>query len=279
MASFEVTLQSIAPSKLLNYVQKQKLIDFVSPQQYAELEHRLRQSLNKSKITLKDVKQHLASRPDFIQSLRKDNTGAEAFQKYTEAVNRLRGLDKGKAQAVRKVMNAPRAMFMPACPVICLQLRELFPHLRFQRSIESLYHHRLGITIRGVSKDTIGIDVASHLLVVELRPFVNPHSFGLATRLFDDLFECIQHSCRVFRFHRYGPCIPRPDVDHVQHPLVSFIIITPRSHIDKIHAPNIVFPITSYSQLRELLFHWLMQLDAQLFQIFFFTRIHISTKK
>jgi hypothetical protein len=102
MASFEVTLQSIAPSKLLNYVQKQKLIDFVSPQQYAELEHRLRLSLNKSKITLKDVKQHLASRPDFIQSLRKDNTGAEAFQKYTEAVNRLRGLDTGKvSEAVR----------------------------------------------------------------------------------------------------------------------------------------------------------------------------------
>jgi hypothetical protein len=111
MASIEVTLQSIAPSKLLNYVQKQKLIDFVSPQQYAELEHRLRQSLNKSKITLKDVKQHLATRPDFILSLRKDNTGAEAFQKYTEAVNRLRGLDKGKAQAVRKVMNAPRARY------------------------------------------------------------------------------------------------------------------------------------------------------------------------
>jgi hypothetical protein len=96
----EVTLQSIAPSKLLNYVQKQNLLEFISPKKYAELEHRLRQTLNKPKITLKDMKQHLSTEPQFIQSLRNHQTGVTAFDKYVAAVNRLRGIDKGKAQAV-----------------------------------------------------------------------------------------------------------------------------------------------------------------------------------
>jgi hypothetical protein len=47
MAAMQVTLENIAPSKLLNYVQKQTLVDFVSPKKYAEVEHRLRQQLDK----------------------------------------------------------------------------------------------------------------------------------------------------------------------------------------------------------------------------------------
>jgi hypothetical protein len=85
----QVTLENIAPSKLLNYVQKQTLVDFVSPKKYAEVEHRLRQQLDKSKITLKDMKQHLATNPQFIQSLRNHSTGVEAFNKYQQAVERL----------------------------------------------------------------------------------------------------------------------------------------------------------------------------------------------
>jgi hypothetical protein len=63
MAAMQVTLENIALSKLLNYVPKQTLVDFISPKKYTEVEHRLRQQLDKSKITLKDMKQHLATSP------------------------------------------------------------------------------------------------------------------------------------------------------------------------------------------------------------------------
>jgi hypothetical protein len=101
MAAMQVALENIAPSKLLNYVQKQTLVDFVSPKKYAEVEHRLRQQLDKSKITVRDMKQQ------FIQSLRNHSTGVDAFNKYQQAVKRLRGMDHGKAAAVRKVMTQP----------------------------------------------------------------------------------------------------------------------------------------------------------------------------
>jgi hypothetical protein len=107
MAAMQVALENIAPSKLLNYVQKQTLVDFVSPKKYADVEHRLRQQLDKSKITLKNMKQHLATSPQFIQSLRNHQTGVEAFNKYQQVVERLRGMDHGKAAAVRKVMTQP----------------------------------------------------------------------------------------------------------------------------------------------------------------------------
>jgi hypothetical protein len=82
-------------------VQKQILVDFISPKKYAEVEH------HKSKVTLKDMKQHLATSPQFIQSLRTHSTGVEAFNKYQQAVERLRGMDHGKAAAVRMVMTQP----------------------------------------------------------------------------------------------------------------------------------------------------------------------------
>jgi NDP-sugar pyrophosphorylase family protein len=85
----DISLDTIAPSKLLNYVTKDNLIAFVTPQRYAELEHRLREMLNKSKINLKDIKKHLATQPQFIQSLKRHETGVEAFQKYQNAVARL----------------------------------------------------------------------------------------------------------------------------------------------------------------------------------------------
>jgi hypothetical protein len=107
----ETTIDNLAPSKLLNYVQKDQLIEFVTPTRYAELEQRLRTSLNKPRVNLKDVKKHLASRADFVTSLREHPIGAEAFHKYTEAVNRLRSIDRTQASAVRKVMTQPRRRF------------------------------------------------------------------------------------------------------------------------------------------------------------------------
>jgi hypothetical protein len=53
------------------------------------------------------MEHHLATSPQFIQSLRNHPTGVDAFNKYQQAVERLRGMDDGKAAAVRKVMTQP----------------------------------------------------------------------------------------------------------------------------------------------------------------------------
>jgi hypothetical protein len=81
---------------------RNKLVDFVSPKKYAEVEHRLRQQLDKSKNYTEG---HEAASRNF--SLRNHPTGIDAFNKYQQAVERLRGMDHGKAAAVRKVMTQP----------------------------------------------------------------------------------------------------------------------------------------------------------------------------
>jgi hypothetical protein len=108
MASIDPTLETLAPSKLLNYVQKERLVEFLSPTRYADLEQRLRQQLNKSSINLKDMKKQLATRPEFMQSLRQHAIGKEAFGKYQQAAQRLSNIDRTKSSASRKVMTQPR---------------------------------------------------------------------------------------------------------------------------------------------------------------------------
>ena len=103
----DITLSNLAPSKLLNYVQKDALIAFVTPIKYNEVEQRLRTSLNKSKVNLKDIKK----RADFIALLRKSNTGSGAFVKYNAAADRLRAMDRTQGTAVRKVMAEPRRRY------------------------------------------------------------------------------------------------------------------------------------------------------------------------
>jgi hypothetical protein len=78
MASIDPTLETLAPSKLLSYLQKDRLI---SPARYADLEQRRRQQLKKSSINLEDMKQLLATRPEFMQLLRQRAIEAEAFGK------------------------------------------------------------------------------------------------------------------------------------------------------------------------------------------------------
>jgi hypothetical protein len=107
----DINLDNISASKLLNYVQKDALIEFVTPVKYSEVEQRLRGSLNKSKVNLKDMKKYLATRVDFVAALRKSSTGSEAFGKYNAAVNRLRAVDRTKGAATRKVMTEPRRRF------------------------------------------------------------------------------------------------------------------------------------------------------------------------
>ena len=78
----DITLENIAPSKLLNFCRKQDIINFVTIIKYNEIEQRLRTSLGKSKVNLKDVTKNLATRPDFIAALRKSAIGQEAFSRY-----------------------------------------------------------------------------------------------------------------------------------------------------------------------------------------------------
>ena len=110
-ADVDITLETIAPSKLLNYVTKERLVQFVSPAKYAEIEQRLRRLLDKSRVNLKDVKKHLSNRPEFIDSLRRHAIGTEAFDKYLAAVGRLQGIDRTRSAAVRKVMAEPRRRY------------------------------------------------------------------------------------------------------------------------------------------------------------------------
>ena len=46
------TLQNVAGSKLLNFTTKDMLKQFMTPVKYAEVEQRLRQTLNKERINL-----------------------------------------------------------------------------------------------------------------------------------------------------------------------------------------------------------------------------------
>jgi hypothetical protein len=111
MEEADITLENIAPSKLLNYVQKDALIAFVTPVKYSEVEQKLRVSLRQSKVNLKDIKKYLATRADFITALRKSATGSDAFVKYNAAVGRLRAINRTQGTAVRKVMAEPRRRY------------------------------------------------------------------------------------------------------------------------------------------------------------------------
>jgi hypothetical protein len=76
----------------------------ISPARYADLEQRLRQQLNKSSINLEDMKQLLATRPEFMQSLWQHAIGAEAFGKQFSDCQTLTDPSR---RPVRKVMTQP----------------------------------------------------------------------------------------------------------------------------------------------------------------------------
>jgi hypothetical protein len=109
--SADVTLANVAPSKLLNYVKRDELVDFITPRRFAELEHRLKLQLNKERVNLKDMKKFLADEKQFMDSLRKHQTGSDAFAKYQAAAQRLRSMDRSSGVAVRKAMAEPRRRY------------------------------------------------------------------------------------------------------------------------------------------------------------------------
>ena len=105
-----VTLQNLAGSKLLNFTTKDMLKQLLTPIKYAEVEQRLRQSLNKERINLKEIKQYLSTREDFLVSLRTSPIGAQAFGKYKIASERLQNMEiRDRSQKARQIMQKPRA--------------------------------------------------------------------------------------------------------------------------------------------------------------------------
>jgi hypothetical protein len=104
---------TIAPSKLLNYVKKADLVQFITSEKYQQLENQLRQELGKEKITLKDVKKFLSTQEEFVDSIKNDVLGHQAWEKYKQAVQRMR--DPSMVQrrnAVRKGMTQPRRRYL-----------------------------------------------------------------------------------------------------------------------------------------------------------------------
>jgi hypothetical protein len=75
----EVTYDTIAPSKLLNYVKKADLIAFLTAERYGQIENELKQRLGVEKVNLKQVKQQLSANPEFIQALKESDTGQVAM--------------------------------------------------------------------------------------------------------------------------------------------------------------------------------------------------------
>jgi hypothetical protein len=53
------------------------------------------------------VKKFLAIEQQFMDSIRKHQTGIDVFAKYQEAAQRLRSTNMSKGAAVRKVMTTP----------------------------------------------------------------------------------------------------------------------------------------------------------------------------
>ena len=107
-------IESIPSSKLLNYVKKSDLIEYLTREKYEELENHLHKELNKERITLRDIKRYLTQDNEFMEGLRAHDLGANALEKYTEAADRLRNVSKAERERraqVRKGLTQPRKRF------------------------------------------------------------------------------------------------------------------------------------------------------------------------
>jgi hypothetical protein len=104
---------TIASSKLLNYVTKADLVQFITSEKYQQLENQLRQELGKEKITLKDVKKFLSTQEEFVESIKNDALGHQAWEKYKQAAQRMRDPDMiQRRNAVRQGMTQPRRRYL-----------------------------------------------------------------------------------------------------------------------------------------------------------------------
>lgn len=107
----KVDINSIVASKLLNYVRKAELQQILTPMGYANLSTQLQQQLGNDP-TLKDIKQFLSTKDDFVGNLRNSAIGQQAFQRYVTAVGRLQGINRAQMLEVRRGMAEPRRRFV-----------------------------------------------------------------------------------------------------------------------------------------------------------------------
>ena len=109
----ETTFETIAPSKLLNYVKKADLVAFINPERYALWENELKQELKVSKVNLKQMKQKLATNMEFITALKQNELGQQAWAKYEASRARFRDPDlRARSKVVRQKMTQPRNRYM-----------------------------------------------------------------------------------------------------------------------------------------------------------------------
>ena len=109
----ETTFETIAPSKLLNYVKKADLVAFINPQRYAVMENQLKQELGVSKVNLKQMKQKLATNMEFITALKQNELGQQAWAKYEASRARFRDPElRARSKVVRQKMTQPRNRYM-----------------------------------------------------------------------------------------------------------------------------------------------------------------------
>jgi hypothetical protein len=107
-----VSLDNITDSKLMNFVTKSDLQQFLTPAKYMEVEQHVRHQLGKERVSIREIKQYIMTRGDVTQALRKSDYGVNAFRKYKVTAERLQNMDnRAQMQNVRRVMTQPRNRF------------------------------------------------------------------------------------------------------------------------------------------------------------------------
>jgi hypothetical protein len=169
----QVTYENIAPSKLLNYVKKTDLVAFITPQQYAEMENKLKQDLGVSKVNLKQMKQSLATNREFVTALKQNELGQQAFQKYQASVARFRDPAlRARSKLVRQKMSQPRRRYI-GCLATKLQPED---YRDCYNSYEDLKYDNMRLVPQGLKKHVFNT-TSDDTLRDALRPSVmNPNN-------------------------------------------------------------------------------------------------------
>jgi hypothetical protein len=106
------TLATMTATKLLNFVTKSDLQQFLTPAKYIQVEQHVREQLQKERVSVREIKQYIATRQDVVAALRQSDFGVNAFRKYKLTSERLQNMDnRAQMQNVRRVMKTPRNRF------------------------------------------------------------------------------------------------------------------------------------------------------------------------
>jgi hypothetical protein len=155
--SAAMSVHNLPGSKLLNYVTKDQLKEFLSPIKYAEVEQTLRKQLNKERmrINLKEIKQYLSTRDDFLGALRGSQIGVRAFGKYKVASERLQNMEiRDRSQKTRQIMQQPRQRYKG-----CLASKIPF------------FFHKLLLELR--YETLLQGNIIQHYLVLSMMTYIN----------------------------------------------------------------------------------------------------------